>query len=138
MHADDLARLRAAIADGKPYRDQVVPDSEIPRWKAMSLLQQRRWDLNEAAWKVRAAREAAKTEGRDFRPEFNGADHEDPMAALRKLLDIGEEEWFHLEDAGNISIKTTPEGKTTIRISKYGQWLEVDEDMNTKSSFDDE
>ncbi|MCL4732073.1 MAG: hypothetical protein KJ044_16770, partial [Planctomycetes bacterium] len=134
----DFKRIRQANAAGRRVAE--LPEAEpaeLPRWKVKARLARQRWDTYAAQDYVRRAVEAAKAEGREFELRFDGSKEEDPLAKLRQLLGIGPDEWFHLENPRRLEIEAKGD-KFRVRIKQGDLWIEMDQDGNITTSWDNE
>lgn len=138
LHSDDLKRLQEAITNGTEYEPDVAPGAKPPLWRIRKQLARKVWEMTELGEYVQRQRAAAAERGEEFRLEFKGSEEDDPLAALRKLLGVTEEDWFYFEDAGNLTIETDDaEGKVSAKFEMEGHWVAIDEEGNITSSFDE-
>lgn len=138
LHADEFVRLQEAITNGTEYKPEVAPGVKPPKWRVRKQLSRKVYDMMEVGERLMKLKELAREKGEEFKPNFKGSEEEDPIAALRKLLGVTEEDWFYFEDAGNLTIETDDvEGTTSARFEMDDHWVEIDEEGNIKSSFDE-
>jgi hypothetical protein len=138
LQADEYRLLRKAIVEGTEYQPAAARDVKQARWRVRRLLARKVWEMYDVGEKVMGLKRQAAQRGEDFRPKFKGTDEDDPGAALRKLLGVSEDDWFHFEDAGSLTIETDDlDGRISARYELDEHWIEIDEEGNITSSFDD-
>ena len=139
LHAEEFVRAQDAIANGTRYEPEVAPGVKPPKWRVRKQLARKVWDMMELGERVMKLKQLAEEKGEEFKPNFKGTEEEDPLAALRKLLGVTEEDWFYFEDADNLTIETDElDGKSSAKFEMGEHWVAVDEDGNITSSFDEE
>ncbi len=123
LHADDLRKVREANAAGKPVN--LEPDEKsLPAWRARRMLQRQSWSVETVQELLKSRKMNLANEGKEFKITFDGKQHADPLAELRKLLGLTEEDWLSVDNIKNLKIETTPEGfKLTLAVGD--EWLEM-------------
>ncbi|MCA8911884.1 MAG: hypothetical protein KDB82_09280 [Planctomycetes bacterium] len=135
--ADDYNALLEANRNGKEYRPVSPAEVNPPKWRVRTLMRRQQYQMQNLQNQVERARSMAEVEGRKFELNFKGSDHEDALKDLRELLGLSEDDWFYFDGAKNLTVKTDTEGKMTARFENWGQWIEIDNDGNITSSYDE-
>lgn len=129
LHADDLRKVREANAAGKPV--SLEPDEKaMPAWRARRTLQRQSWSIESVQGLLQQRKMALAEEGKEFKLNFDGKLHDDPLAELRKALGLTEEDWLSVENIKNLKIETTPEGfKLTLSLGTESVELKPNGEM---------
>ncbi|MCA8935315.1 MAG: hypothetical protein KDB68_03850 [Planctomycetes bacterium] len=133
----DYAAMMDATRNGKEWQPVDPATVNPPKWRVRRLMNRKSYDMYDLQSRMRQASERAKEENRELELKFVGKDKENALQALRDLLGIDEEDWFHFEDARNLTVTTDAEGKAKARYENWGQWIEIDSEGNLTSSFDE-
>ncbi|MBZ0137177.1 MAG: hypothetical protein K8I27_12485 [Planctomycetes bacterium] len=137
LHAEEFVRLQEAVTSGQEYKPEVAPGVKPPKWRVRKNLARKVYQIHNLRGKVMALKRAAEEAGVEFKLNFKGGEEEDPLGALRELLGISEDDWFHFENPEALTIETDAEGKVSAKLEMDEHWVEVDEDGNVTSSFDE-
>lgn len=133
----DYKLIRAANAAGRRLGGLVTAEPELPKWKVKSRMQRHRWSLHSTSDFLRQANEKAKADGREFQLTFDGSKEENALQKLRELLGISRDEWFEIENVRQIEIEAKGD-KFRVRMKQGDLWIEIDQDGNMTSSWDNE
>lgn len=137
LDEETFKQLVVTNRGGARLKDVDVPLPVLPRWKAKLRLSNERWTAQGLRDRVRSAVETAAAEGREFQLDFNGGRPGDTLEKLRKDLGIADADWFEIEQAKNVEIEAKGD-KCRVRIKQGDDWIEIDQDGKTTTSWDNE
>ncbi len=124
----------AIAANSEGRRLASIPElggESPPLWKVRRMLRSAEWELYDLTYQLENYQ---SMHGKMPVLDFNGADHDDPLGALKKALDIGPDDWFNVSNAGDLTVVC--DGETyRVRVTRHGHWVEITSDGETRASW---